>query len=250
MSKYTLTGSGGNTSSVKELLRVKFDNDWSISLMRVDGTDRDLSQIARTSRGVDDEDRTAEQDLRLITRLLRDDHGSPIEFCSLTMLVVCPLYVRSQWMRHRMASYSEKSGRYSEVPNDDIQDEAIHNFRLQGSAKNRQESGEHMEDEELQKLLNMKVQKFNNDAKFLYNYLIEAGVAREQARMVLPVMTLTKFYCQMNLRSLMNFIALRCAEDAQSEIRLFAEAILNEFVQYAFPSFYLAWKEAAEIDKI
>ena len=234
-------------SNVRELFHVEFPNDWSIALMRIDGTDSDLSKIARTSRDLDEDQRTSEQDLKLITRLLKDDHGSPIEFCSLTMLIVCPMYVRSQWMRHRMANYSEKSGRYAQPDQLDIQTKAQFKFRTQ-DLKNHQMSDDKLRDLELedcdevtlQMILNKKFQNFNKEAKFLYDWFIGVGVSREQARMILPMMTLTKFYTQMNLRSLINFLKLRCASDAQPEIQLYAKTIRDNFLPYAFPQFHKA----------
>jgi thymidylate synthase (FAD) len=212
-----------------------------VSLLKTMGGDDAVIAAARVSNGVDysEASKGDEQDQKLITYLLKHRHGTPFEHTTFTFYVKTPLFVRSEWHRHRIASYNEISGRYVEYePEFYIPDV----FREQ-SASNKQGSVE----------ANNRVQSWHTFAKFVvdaasrdaysrYQQLLEDDVAKEMARMILPLNLYTQFYFTVNARSLMNFLELRCAENAQWEIRQYALAIRDMF-QEAMPMTYKAFKE-------
>ena len=230
---------------------VRFADGSSIELKSIDGDEESLAQAARASRAKFNRNRNHEetkirdhQDKRLIERLIKDNHGSPLEFASMTFRVVCPIFIGRQWFRHRVANYSEKSARYVVCLGEFLK---IHEFRTQ-SETNKQMSSK---SEVFTSEANLKFKKLYEEtmqvAGMVYNKLIELGVAREQARAVLPQGYFTEFYCKMNIRSLLNFLKLRCAEDAQPEIRQHALVIRDQWLRDAFPTIYTILMETANV---
>ena len=207
------------------------DKGW----VRIDdymGTDRAIVEIfARTSYS--NGTKTLRDDERLINFLMEHQHGTPFEMPVIKFEVKCPIFVARQWFRHRVASYNEMSARYSEVLNEYY---IPKKWRVQ-SKKNKQSSVDgDLNHEALAKeyIANCE-QTFNT-----YQQMLKQGVAREQARMILPQSTYTIFYCQMNLRSLLNFLQLRCVKNAQAEIVVYADALLD-FVKEWLPLTYDAF---------
>lgn len=180
----------------------------------------------------------AVRDRKLIKFLLEHRHGTPLEHNSLTFLVKCPLFVARQWMRHRMGSFNEVSYRYVEATDEFY---IPHQFRGQ-SPSNRQASvqGEFSQEEQNKNCKNFEAAV---QASYkAYKQLLESGVAREQARGVLPLTTYTQYYWTCNLRSFLHFIELRNHKDAQWEIACYAKAMLN-MVKKIFPNTIEIWKE-------
>jgi thymidylate synthase (FAD) len=177
---------------------------------------------ARVSHGK--EDKTGEdidKDIKLMNFLADHNHMTPFEHQSATFLVECPIFVAREWMRHRTQSFNEMSRRYtSDGGNVFWKPDA---WRYQ-SKSNRQASvgtipsGEQL-DKEYQFLC-----KYAYEA---YEDMLERGVARELARALLPVGSVTKFYATANLRNWAHWYKLRIAEDAQYEIRVYAQRIGN-----------------------
>jgi thymidylate synthase (FAD) len=168
-----------------------------------------------TSKGED-------RDRKLIGYLLANGHLSPFEHSVFQFHIKCPIFVARQWMRHRIASYNEISARYTEVSDEFYMPS---NFRIQDMV-NRQGSGPGTLDNA--KLLN--IYDASIKASYAaYSELLKAGVAREMARMVLPVAQYTQFHWTVNARSLLNFISLRLDEHAQYEMRQYAAAIKEMF---------------------
>lgn len=196
------------------------------------GGDEAVVRAARVSYGK--ESKGEEQDRKLIDYLMRHGHETPFEHSVFKFHISCPLFVARQWLRHRVASYNERSGRYTEYT-----DEFYIPQKLRAPAKtNKQKSvfADFPNEEELLKL----IKETHELAYKNYKKLLEAGVARELARSILPLATYTQFYWTINARSLMNFINLRADAHAQWEIRQYAEAIaliFKEKMPWTFAAF-------------
>jgi thymidylate synthase (FAD) len=204
-----------------------------ITLRGVTGNDWTIVEAARVSIGAGR--KGEEQDTRLINYLMAHRHETPLEMADISLVVKCPIFVARQWMRHRMASYNEISGRYVELAECFYVPDAFRG----SSVSNKQGSGVELHNYALHDLYATAMVA----ARDTYEALLAAGVSREMARMVLPVATYTEFWCRMNLRSALNFISLRNAPDAQHEIRIYAEHIEAMIAQF-FPVVYEAWKSA------
>lgn len=171
----------------------------------------------------DMETKGEERDKRLIEYLLEHEHFTPFEHCVFQFHIKCPIFVARQWMRHRWGSYNEVSARYTEVKDEFYIPEK---FRVQ-DIKNKQGSlqSDKLNHKELIDLYSKAIETSYN----IYKQLLENGVAREMARMVLPVASYTQFYWTVNARSLLNFLKLRLDEHAQYEIREYAKIIADIF---------------------
>ncbi|MHB8059705.1 MAG: FAD-dependent thymidylate synthase, partial [Gaiellaceae bacterium] len=168
------------------------------------------------------------EDEGLIGFLLRNRHGTPFEHNSFRFHVRCPIFVMREWIRHRWSSFNEFSMRYTRAT-DEFYLPALEDVRRQ-VGKPGAYSFETIEPELAEKVRG-EMEKTSLVAYATYNSLVEAGVARELARTVLPVAAYTEFYWTVNARSLMNFLSLRNAEAAQREIRRYAEAIEISFAE-------------------
>ena len=162
-----------------------------------------------------------EEEYRVLNFLMREKHGSPFEHNYFKFHVRAPIFVVREWQRHRIGiSYNEESGRYVELrPDFYIPDEA----RIQEGKPGSYvfDGGSYAQTETLKTAAKL---HSKNSYKY-YQSLIDAGIAKEQARIVLPLNTYTEFYFSCNARSLMNFLELRLASNAMYEIRMYAEAI-------------------------
>jgi thymidylate synthase (FAD) len=162
-----------------------------------------------------------EADEGLIRFLMRDRHGTPFEHNAFRFHIRTPIFVAREWFRHRIGSFNEFSMRYARAT-DEFYVPAAEDVRSQ-VGKPGAYSFEPVEPE-LAEQTRAELQKVYDVAYSTYEALVEAGVARELARAVLPVGAYTEFYWTINARSLMNFLSLRAAEAAQREIRRYAEA--------------------------
>jgi len=168
------------------------------------------------------------EDEGLIGFLLRNRHGTPFEHNSFRFHVRCPIFVMREWIRHRWSSFNEFSMRYTNAT-DEFYLPALDDVRQQ-VGKPGSYSFEAVEPELAEKARG-EMEKANKAAYATYNSLIEAGIARELARTVLPVAAYTEFYWTVNARALMNFLSLRNAETAQREIRRYAEVLEGLFAE-------------------
>ncbi len=205
----------------------------SLELVRVSGSDVDIVNAARVSFGkfVTQMD---EKEEKLIRYLVKHMHTSPFEHNQLSFRVKTPLFVSRQWMRHRMNSYNEISYRYVKSA---LEFYIPPHWRYQDN-QNRQGSVGTFDDETLK-------QKYLDGlahATKAYEELLEAGVARELARGMLPMCTYTEFIFTCNLHSLIHFLRLRLEPGAQYEIRMFAKGMLKLAMPH-FPVSLGAWKE-------
>jgi thymidylate synthase (FAD) len=169
-----------------------------------------------------------ESDEGLIRFLMRDRHGTPFEHNAFRFHIRAPIFVAREWFRHRVGSFNEFSMRYAKATDDFYVPDA-EDVRTQvgkpGAYSFEPVSPEVAEQtrEELQAVY--------EQAFATYERLVEAGVARELARAVMPVGAYTEFYWTVNARALMNFVSLRVHETAQREIRRYAEAVETLFAE-------------------
>jgi thymidylate synthase (FAD) len=163
-----------------------------------------------------------EADEGLIRFLMRDRHGTPFEHNAFRFHVRCPIFVAREWFRHRIGSFNEFSMRYARATDEFYIPEA-EDVRSQ-VGKPGAYSFEPV-DPELAELTRDELRAVYEHAYSTYERLVDAGVAREVARCVIPVGAYTEFYWTVNARALMNFVSLRAAETAQREIRRYAEAV-------------------------
>ena len=239
---------------------IKFRSDVTVELVRASAADSDVLFAARVSTqgeqtlesaaAATDASEDEKRSKGLINYLMRDRHGSPFEHNSMTFYVQAPIFVFREFMRHRIASYNEESGRYKElapvfyVPGPDrnlIQvGKAGHYEFLPGTA-------------EQVALVEQETRTTSTQAYESYKRMLEAGVAREVARIVLPVNTYSSMYVTMNARALMNFLSLRTKREGthfpsfpQREIEMCAEK-MEEFFAELMPYTYEAFNQHGRV---
>ncbi len=192
-----------------------------VRLVEFLGGDRAVVQAARVSVGQGL--KTPEKDKRLINYLMKHEHGTPFEHAVFKFHVKAPIFVAREWFRHRMASYNEISQRYVEV-----RDEFYVPSHLRKPVRGNKQASEPFRFPDERELIG-RIEEAYRRAYETYRDLLNRGVARELARVVLPLGIYTQFYWTVNSRSLMNFLRLREAPDAQWEIRQYARVILRIF---------------------
>jgi thymidylate synthase (FAD) len=198
------------------------------------GDDVSVLQMARMSYGKGT--KNLNDDRALLRYLMRHFHTSPFEGCVIKLHVKLPIFVMRQWVRHRTASLNEYSARYSIMPDEFYMPEPSQ-LAVQ-SKDNKQGRGDTLSPEQAAEVLRM----LKDDAQrnfATYHQLLNAdengdtidddaeGIARELARIGLPLSTYTQMYWQTNLHNLMHFLRLRADMHAQFEIRVYAEKILD-----------------------
>ena len=216
---------------------MQFRSDVTVELVRSSARDADVLFAARVStkgeQSLEDVDGDAERSAGLINYLLRARHGTPFEHNSMTFYVQAPIFVFREFQRHRIASYNEESGRYRElqpvfyVPAPDrklVQEgKPGHYVFVDGTPEQHE-------------LVDRETRTVCAQAYSAYQRMLEAGVAREVARIVLPLTIYSSMYVTLNARSLMNFLSLRTKrEDShfpsfpQREIEMAAERMEQEW---------------------
>lgn len=194
------------------------------------GSDQRIVQSARVSYG--EGTKTVRQDKGLINYLLRNDHTSPFEQVVFTFHVKAPIFVARQWVRHRTARMNEISGRYS-VMKDECYVPAADKIALQSDDNKQGRKAEPVDAETAAKVQAM-LEKNSEETFRTYNELLEMGIAREIARINLPLSMYTEFYWEIDLHNLFHFLALRLDGHAQYEIRAYAE-VMFEIVKAVCP---------------
>jgi thymidylate synthase (FAD) len=185
------------------------------------GGDARIVQAARVSYG--DGTKSAREDRALIDYLLRHAHTSPFEQVVLTFHLKMPIFVARQWLRHRTARLNELSGRYS-VMRDEFYVPAPQEVRYQ-STSNRQGGSEAQVPEEVRGRVAEVLADGQRRSYEAYEGLLADGVARELARVNLPLSLYTEMYWQIDLHNLFHFLRLRLDVHAQVEIRAYGDAI-------------------------
>ncbi len=190
------------------------------------GSDERICEAARIS--YKSPSKGEEADKKLIEYLYKNKHTSPFEMVKVTLNMKMPIFVMRQYVRHRMQNLNEVSARYTELPSEFYIPER---WRKQDT-KNKQSSIDttELEHEKLSYLLKV----YCNSSYSTYQQLLDKGVAREMARMVLPVNIYTEIYSCWDMKNLIHFITLRDDAHAQWEIQQYGKAI-KQIVIELFP---------------
>ena len=204
-----------------DVSRIDVLDDGFVRLDGSMGDDLSVVNAARVSFG-SRADVLDERNQGLIRFLMRERHGTPFEHNAFRFHIRCPIFVAREWFRHRVGSFNELSGRYTELP-EAFYVPAAEDVRTQ-VGKPGSYSFEQV-DAELAERTRTTMQETYATAYRAYRAMLDDGVAKEVARSVLPVGIYTEFYWTVNARSIMHFLGLRNHETAQREIRVYAAAV-------------------------
>ncbi len=222
---------------------IKFRSDVTVELVNSMAKDSDVAMAARVSTVSGNHEKVVDltKDEGLINYLMRDRHGSPFEHNAFTFYIEAPIFVFREFMRHRIASYNEESGRYKEL--DPV-------FYVPGEDRKLKQVGKPgayvFEDGtyDQKMMVSASIRRVNTEAYNAYKKMLDSGIAREVARAVLPVNLYSSMYVTMNARSLMNFLSLRTQREGthfpsfpQREIEMVAEK-MEEFFAEKMPITY------------
>lgn len=206
------------------------DKIGKVELVDYLGSDLTVVNSARVSLGVH-RNKLEKTDVKLIEYLIENKHTSPLEHCICTFRFKVPLFVRSQHHRHRTWSFNEISRRYTSF---NIEFYELENFRLQDRIdKQASDPMLVLQAESNVKFKNL-VHQHHQLSLDLYNQMLYWGIAREQARGILPQNMYTEYYGTVNLNNLFKFLDLRLDHHAQWEIQKVAQAIL-EIIKEIYP---------------
>ena len=231
-----------------------FRDDMSVELVKSSASDADVIWAARVStagdKSLEDVGADAAKSEGLINYLARERHGSPFEHTSMTFFISAPIFVFREFMRHRIASYNEESGRYRElkpvfyIPS---KERKLVQIGKAGAYTFVDGTAEQFE------ITFAAIKETCNLAYANYQKMLDAGVAREVARAVLPVTLYSSMYVTMNARALMNFLSLRTAREGshfpsypQREIEMVAEKMEAHFAKL-MPITYGAFQKSGRI---
>jgi thymidylate synthase (FAD) len=203
------------------------------------GDDAAIVQAARVSYGAGT--KHVSNDEGLIRYLMRHWHSTPFEMCEVKLHVKLPVFVARQWIRHRTANVNEYSARYS-ILDREFYIPAPEALAAQ-STVNNQGRGEVLEGAEAARVLDT-LKRDAAQAYDSYEAMLsqegQKGLARELARMNLPMNIYTQWYWKTDLHNLFHFLRLRADAHAQYEIRVYAEAIaacVRDWVPLAYAAF-------------
>ena len=247
--KKTHTTLRATVKNIENILYKKFNvlDHGFIRVIDYMGDDSSIVQAARVSYGKGT--KKINQDKSLINYLLSHRHSTPFEMNEIKLHIKLPIFVARQWIRHRTANVNEYSARYSILDREFYMPKPEH-FQAQ-SKSNNQGREISLNNSEMQSKL--KILKENSNKNFdNYSFLLNEdesgniinpknqGIARELARMTLPLNTYTQWYWKIDLHNLMHFLSLRFDPHAQYEIRVYAEVmlkILEKWVPLTFDAF-------------
>lgn len=231
-----------------------FLDDVTVELVKSSASDADVIWAARVSTSgetsLDEVGKDPERSAGLINFLARERHGTPFEHTSMTFFVSAPIFVFREFMRHRIASYNEESGRYREL-------RPI--FYIPGRNRPLVQVGKpgaytYVDGSDEQHALTVSSMKSAYLAAYAeYKKMLDAGVAREVARAVLPVGLFSSMYVTMNARALMNFLSLRTSREGshfpsypQREIEMVAEKMEAHFARL-MPLTHAAFEKSGRV---
>lgn len=209
-----------------------------IRLVDYMGDDAAIVQAARVSYGKGT--KTVREDRALIRYLMRHRHTSPFEMVEFKFHVKLPIFVARQWIRHRTANVNEYSGRYSEMK-DEFYIPDAEQICMQSTDNRQGRSEEQLAPAEVEDIL-FKLESSQNQLFNEYNFFLSKNLARELARINLPLSSYTEWYWKIDLHNLMHFLRLRLDEHAQYEIRLYAEKVA-ELIKPIVPLTYEAFED-------
>lgn len=213
------------------------------------GNDSSVVQAARVSYGAGTKKVNA--DKALINYLLAHRHTTPFEMCEIKFHIKLPIFVARQWIRHRTASVNEYSARYS-IMEDEFYIPAAQHLAAQSKINHQGRDESRVLNAEEQKRV---LQILKEDAKKSYDHYLEMinqnvdgtpidpekdGLARELARMNLPLNCYTQWYWKIDMHNLLHFLKLRADSHAQYEIRVYAEIMLDlvkKWVPHCYEAF-------------
>lgn len=237
-----------------EQFEINFRDDVTVELVKSSASDSDVVWAARVStageNSLDDVNADPSRSEGLINYLARERHGSPFEHTSMTFFISAPIFVFREFMRHRIASYNEESGRYRELrPNFYIPSKERKLVQIGKAGAYTFIDGT----EEQYEITVNAIKESCTVAYKNYQKMLDAGVAREVARAVLPVTLYSSMYVTMNARALMNFLSLRTSREGshfpsypQREIEMVAEKMERHFATL-MPITYGAFEKSGRV---
>lgn len=201
------------------------------------GGDKDIVEAARNTIK---ETKNMRSDRGLIRYLFRHYHNTPFEMVELKFVAKMPIFVARQWVRHRTASINEYSGRYSKIFSDyyvpDLEN-------IQGQSKsNRQGRENGILSRDVQLDFQQKVIEISENAYKWYEKYLDADVAKELARIILPINFYTQWYWKANLHNIFHFLDLRMDIHAELETREYANTMAG-IVKILAPIAYEAFED-------
>lgn len=228
-------------------MEIEFRDRGRVELVGKYGTDLIIANSARMSLNESNNgsnngsNRTlTEADVGLIKSLMKNRHGTPFEMSFMMIHVECSIAVAREWFRHRIASYNEMSGRYTEL-------EPVFYIPTPRSQVGKRMSYTYEDFDGYDKeSVENEIMGMYNQSYDMYQVLLKQGVAKEAARYVLPVGIGTKFVTNANLRSWLNFCSLRNDPRAMKEIRELAEDV-EKLVKLNWPIVHEAFVENGRV---
>jgi len=232
--------------------KINFRADMTVELINSMASDSAVAMAARVSTisGNHEAEVDAAKDAGLINYLMRDRHGSPFEHNAFTFYIEAPIFVFREFQRHRIASYNEESGRYKQLNPMFYVPKGTRDLVQVGKpgAYTFKPGSEKQQDMVFDAAIDVSREAYDK-----YEALLEGGVAREVARMVLPVNIYSSMYVTMNARALMNFLSLRTQREGthfpsypQREIEMCAEK-MEEFFAEKMPLTYEAFNKNGRV---
>lgn len=205
-----------------------------VRLVDIMGDDSAIVQAARVSYGKGT--KSVSEDRGLIRYLMRHKHTSPFEMVEFKFHIKLPIFIARQWIRHRTANVNEYSGRYSEMK-DEFYIPEKSQIRTQSTVNKQGRSDETLQESSISRINEIfeSSQKSSFDE---YTEMLNLGLARELARINLPLSNYTEWYWKIDLHNLFHFLRLRMDSHAQYEIQVYGNAIA-EIVKSSVP---LAWE--------
>jgi thymidylate synthase (FAD) len=231
-----------------------FRDDVTVELVKSSASDADVIWAARVStageKSIESLNDDADKSAGLINYLARERHGSPFEHTSFTFFISAPIFVFREFMRHRIASYNEESGRYRELkPVFYIPSKERKLIQVGKTGHYTFEDGT----QEQYDLMVSEMKKAYTAAYDAYQKMLDAGIAREVARATLPVATYSSMYVTMNSRALMNFLSLRTTSEGshfpsypQREIEMVGEK-MEAFFAEKMPLVHAAFNKSGRV---
>jgi thymidylate synthase (FAD) len=227
-------------------MRIEVLDHGYVELVDSWGSDERFIEAARMSTGKGFQG--WDTDLRLLRYLWTHKHHTPFEMGGITVQVKAPLFVFREWHRHRVPfSYNEMSARYIPLPNENYLPTfvgvSLRSHEAAESANNqaRGAAARKCSQEEAQKWLE-ELEEVYKIAQAVYEHGLELGVPKELARLSVPVARYSVMRASSNIRGWLAFMTLRCATQAQWEIRQYANAIAK-IIQQNFPHTFNLWRE-------
>lgn len=216
---------------------IKIHDHGFVGLVDHMGSDAAIVEAARVSYQTGT--KATRTDRALIRYLMRHKHTSPLEMCEVKLHIRAPIFVLRQWIRHRTASVNEESGRYSEI-REMFFSPALGDLAPQSLDNKQGREGEFPLHK--QKAIRNVIEANNEYSFASYRALLGEDLARELARITLPLTAYSSLYWKIDLHNLLHFLTLRTDSHAQKEIRDYADAIL-EIIRPLFPYAVEAWED-------